>query len=65
MDNVNKDLRDKLERHFVIDWGQTTADTISADGTRKLLINFGGSEVECTFFDPSCLSRCADMFRPM
>eukprot|EP01122_Echinamoeba_exundans_P000609 TRINITY_DN10534_c0_g1_i1.p1 TRINITY_DN10534_c0_g1~~TRINITY_DN10534_c0_g1_i1.p1 ORF type:complete len:414 (+),score=47.30 TRINITY_DN10534_c0_g1_i1:23-1264(+) len=49
MPNISKDLKEKLDSHFVINWGTTTADTISADGTRKLLINFDGSEVESVY----------------
>lgn len=51
MPNISKDLKEKLDKHFIIDWGRTSADTISADGTRKLLIDFGGSEVECTWIN--------------
>jgi adenine C2-methylase RlmN of 23S rRNA A2503 and tRNA A37 len=46
MINLPKDLRKKLNEKYIISTGEVVKDTLSNDGTRKWLINFGGQEVE-------------------
>lgn len=48
MHNLSRTLRAKLEEKYVIDCGNVAEDTLSADGTRKLLLEFQGAhKVEC------------------
>jgi len=46
MINLPKDLRRRLNEKYIINTGEIVKDTLSSDGTRKWLINFGGQEVE-------------------
>jgi 23S rRNA (adenine2503-C2)-methyltransferase len=53
MINLPKDLRKKLNEKYIISTGEVVKDTLSNDGTRKWLINFGGQEVETVFIPES------------
>ncbi|UTW55617.1 23S rRNA (adenine(2503)-C(2))-methyltransferase RlmN [Kordiimonas sp. SCSIO 12610] len=50
MTNVSKDVRAKLENHFIIERPEITEAQYSEDGTRKYLIKFeDGSEAEAVY----------------
>jgi len=47
MHTLPKALRERLEAKYELDEGRVAADSLSNDGTRKILVSFGGQEVEC------------------
>ncbi len=50
MSNISKDVRAKLEQHFIIERPEITEAQYSEDGTRKYLIKFeDGSEAEAVY----------------
>lgn len=50
MSNVSKDIRAKLQEHFIIERPEITEAQYSEDGTRKYLIKFeDGSEAEAVY----------------
>ena len=52
MPNLGKNLVSQLNELYYIDYGSTTADSTSNDGTRKWLVDLGGKQcVESTSGD--------------
>ncbi|EGG15021.1 putative ribosomal RNA large subunit methyltransferase N [Cavenderia fasciculata] len=49
IDNLSKKHRDILSEVYNIDHGVVNKDSLSIDGTRKLLVEFKGDEVETVF----------------
>jgi 23S rRNA (adenine2503-C2)-methyltransferase len=49
MGNISKGIRAELAERYVLDWGAIVRDRMSADGTRKWLLDFGGQQVETVF----------------
>lgn len=54
MPTIGKKTIEKLKQHYFIEWGATSADSTSNDGTRKWLVDLGNKQcVESTFFKSS------------
>jgi len=49
MGNISKGIRAELAERYVLDWGAIVRDRMSADGTRKWLLDFGGQQVESAY----------------
>lgn len=47
---IPRAFREALNSRYEVDFGSVSKDTLSEDGTRKILVSFGGQEVECTPF---------------
>jgi 23S rRNA (adenine2503-C2)-methyltransferase len=50
MGNISKGIRAELAERYVLDWGAIVRDRMSADGTRKWLLDFGGQQVESAYW---------------
>jgi 23S rRNA (adenine2503-C2)-methyltransferase len=49
MSSLSKDLRQQLDNHYHISYGDVTKDSVAHDGTRKFLVGFGEHQVESVF----------------